>query len=76
MPATARIGDLAQIDRFVLLGEPGSGKSTVMAQAAADLGVAVVTARDFVDGVRPTGQDRPGRLHRRPGGVQHRRACP
>lgn len=51
----ARISDLTNKPRWVLLGEPGSGKSTTFEQAAAAQGVQVVTARKFVAGVRPIG---------------------
>jgi len=52
----AIISELADLSRLVLLGEPGSGKSTAFRQAAADAGTRVVTARDFVRGERPPGQ--------------------
>lgn len=50
-----RISDLAKKTRWVLLGEPGSGKSTTFEQAAAAQGVEVVTARKFASGVHPAG---------------------
>lgn len=50
-----RVSDLAETPRWVLLGEPGSGKSTTFEQAAAAQGVEVVTARKFVAGLRPAG---------------------
>ncbi len=52
----AAISELADLPGLVLLGEPGSGKSTAFRQAAADAGTRVVTARDFVGGERPAGQ--------------------
>lgn len=52
----AIISELADLPRLILLGEPGSGKSTAFAQAAADAGTRVVTAREFVSGARPAGQ--------------------
>jgi hypothetical protein len=42
-------------DRWILFGEPGSGKSTVFQQAAAAAGVETVTARAFAEGTRPSG---------------------
>jgi hypothetical protein len=51
-----KISDLANEAKFVLLGEPGSGKSTAFAQAAAQAGVQTVTAREFVEGARPEGR--------------------
>lgn len=53
--APMQISGLAAAKRWVLLGEPGSGKSTTFEQAAAAHGTEVVTARRFVAGVRPTG---------------------
>ncbi|MFA4939495.1 hypothetical protein [Brevundimonas sp.] len=52
---TTRISDLAETARWLLLGEPGSGKSTTFEQAAFAHGVEVVTARRFVAGARPAG---------------------
>ncbi len=43
-----RVSALAGRDRWILLGEPGSGKSTVFRQAADAAGVEVVTARALV----------------------------
>ena len=42
-------------DRYVLLGEPGSGKSSAFLREASAAGTEVVTARRFVGGKRPTG---------------------
>lgn len=54
--APLRMSGLASHARLVLLGEPGSGKSTAFALAAAAQGTTVVTAKDFVSqGVRPEG---------------------
>ncbi|MDO9336123.1 MAG: hypothetical protein Q7T61_06960 [Caulobacter sp.] len=50
-----RISDLSAAPRWILLGEPGSGKSTTFQQAAAAQSVEVVTARRFVGGERPAG---------------------
>ena len=50
-----RISDLVAAPRWILLGEPGSGKSTTFDQAAAHEGSTVVTARRFVAGDRPAG---------------------
>lgn len=41
---------------FILLGEPGSGKSSAFQEEARRAGTRVVTARDFVDGDRPDGR--------------------
>lgn len=52
-----RMSDLSSRIGFILLGEPGSGKSTAFALAAAAQGTAVVTAKAFVGkGVRPEGK--------------------
>lgn len=50
-----RVSDLTEAPRWILLGEPGSGKSTTFEQAAVAQGVEVVTARKFVGGLRPAG---------------------
>ena len=52
----SRLSELVAVDRLILLGEPGAGKSTAFRQMAADLGVAVVSARAFVEGQRPAGR--------------------
>ncbi|WP_343699649.1 hypothetical protein [Caulobacter sp.] len=49
------MSDLAASDRLVLLGEPGIGKSTAFAQAAADEGAEVVRAQDLVQNGRSVG---------------------
>lgn len=54
--APVRISGLAQTSQWILLGEPGSGKSTTFDQAAADEGTRAVTAREFVEGERPRGK--------------------
>lgn len=52
-----RMSDLSSRTGLVLLGEPGSGKSTAFALAAAAQGTSVVTAKAFVSkGVRPEGK--------------------
>jgi hypothetical protein len=52
-----RMSDLALRKGLVLLGEPGSGKSTAFALAAAAQGTTVVTAKAFVSkGIRPEGK--------------------
>ena len=51
-----RISALADKSQWVLLGEPGSGKSTTFAQAARAEGAMAVTARDFVEGEKPRGK--------------------
>ncbi len=50
-----RISSLVAADRWVLLGEPGSGKSTTFAQAAREAGTSTLTARAFLEGARPVG---------------------
>jgi len=51
-----RMSELAKVDRLVLLGEPGSGKSIAFSMAAAAASVGVVTAKAFVEGARPPGK--------------------
>lgn len=50
-----RISGLAEKQRWVLLGEPGSGKSTTFEQAAVADGTSALTARAFLEGARPLG---------------------
>ena len=53
---SCRIGDLRSVKRWVLQGEPGSGKSTVLEQEAARAGTRPVSARAFTEGTeRPDG---------------------
>lgn len=54
--APVRVSGLADAAQWILLGEPGSGKSTTFAQAAVAEGTCAVTARDFVEGERPRGK--------------------
>ena len=51
-----RISALADKSQWVLLGEPGSGKSTTFAQAARAESARAVTARNFVEGEKPRGK--------------------
>ena len=55
-PRQARASELAKDDRWVLLGEPGSGKSATLRQLAEAAGTSVVTARALVEGHRPLGR--------------------
>ena len=55
-PRQARTSELADDARWVLLGEPGSGKSATLRQAAEASGTSVVTARALVEGTRPPGR--------------------
>ena len=52
----AQASELAAEARWVLLGEPGSGKSATLRQAADTAGTSVVTARALVEGTRPPGR--------------------
>lgn len=52
-----RMSELSSRPGLVLLGEPGSGKSTAFTLAAAAQGTTVVTAKAFVSkGIRPEGK--------------------
>lgn len=53
--ASARLSEQRALPRYVLLGEPGIGKSTAFAQEAAAAGTVPVRAADFVEGTRPAG---------------------
>jgi hypothetical protein len=55
-PRKANVSDIAAEPRWVLLGEPGSGKSATLQQAAETDGTSIVTARRFVEGTRPPGR--------------------
>ncbi|MBK1970783.1 MULTISPECIES: hypothetical protein [Brevundimonas] len=50
-----RVNGLAEKQRWVLLGEPGSGKSATFEQAAVADGTSALTARAFLEGARPLG---------------------
>ncbi len=52
----ARVSEIAGQSRWVLFGEPGSGKSATLRQAAEAAGTSTVTAREFVEGQRPRGR--------------------
>jgi putative ribosome biogenesis GTPase RsgA len=45
-----RVSDLRALPFVVLLGEPGIGKSTVLAKEAANEGVPVVSVRELMTG--------------------------
>src|SRR5882672_10083175 len=47
-----RVSDLRAMPFVVLLGEPGIGKSTVLAREAASEGVAVVSVRELMTGTK------------------------
>jgi len=51
-----RISALAEKSQWILLGEPGSGKSTTFNQAARAESARAITARDFVEGEKPRGK--------------------
>ncbi|TCP64865.1 hypothetical protein [Sphingomonas sp. PP-CE-1G-424] len=53
--ARQRLSDYRSAQAYVLLGEPGSGKSRAFEQEAELAGTDVVTARDFAAGDRPDG---------------------
>lgn len=55
-PNPARLSITRTSPRYVLLGEPGSGKSTAFLAEAEAAGTEVVTARAFVGGARPDGR--------------------
>ena len=55
-PVAGRLSSYRDIDRFVLLGEPGIGKSTAFECEAALAGTHIVRAIDFVGGGRPPGR--------------------
>jgi hypothetical protein len=48
-----RVGDLQAMPFVVLLGEPGIGKSTVLAREAANEGAAVISVRELMTGTEP-----------------------
>lgn len=54
-PSSRRISELTAVTRWILLGEPGSGKSTVFQQQARRENTEAITARKFVEGGRPPG---------------------
>ena len=55
IPERTRLSGQRHYDRYVLLGEPGIGKSTAFAREAAAAGTMPVSAMAFVRGTRPTG---------------------
>ena len=54
-PGRQHLSDFRAVDRYLLLGEPGSGKSRAFEHEALIAGTKVVAARDFVRGGRPPG---------------------
>jgi hypothetical protein len=48
-----RISDLRELPFVVLLGEPGIGKSTVLAAEAAHENASVITVRELMTGTEP-----------------------
>jgi hypothetical protein len=48
-----RVSDLRAMPFVVLLGEPGIGKSTVLAREAANEGAAVISVRELMTGTKP-----------------------
>jgi hypothetical protein len=50
-----RLSELRDHARYVLLGEPGSGKSSALLREASAAGIEVVTAKRFAGGHRPAG---------------------
>ena len=50
-----RLANYREVDRYVLLGEPGIGKSTAFEREAKAAGTEPVSAMAFVRGKRPSG---------------------
>jgi hypothetical protein len=55
-PERHRLSEFRDRQSYVLLGEPGSGKSTSFVREAEAAGSHVITAREFVGGIRPNGR--------------------
>jgi hypothetical protein len=55
-PERRRLSEFRDLTSYVLLGEPGSGKSTSFAREAGAVGSRITTARQFVAGKRPNGR--------------------
>jgi len=55
-PIAGKLSDYREAERYVLLGEPGIGKSTAFAHEAELAGTKVVRAIDFVAGDHPDGR--------------------
>lgn len=54
-PTSCLLSDLRDQYAYVLLGEPGSGKSTAFDMEARAMGTEPISAHDFIDGLMPSG---------------------